>query len=201
MSAPVILVGGTWGDVNHTWWKPGSSFCDALAASGLTLADPYEPFQWSGDVDGTILDHFFGRPHRDWMAGGDALRWYAHLAIPPVNGVFQPVSVIAHSHAGQVALYAAASGLLIDTLITVATPVRSDMQPVAAKARPRIRRWVHLYGGWRDYWQLLGARSLRRTMPVADLNVQEPGVDHSGLLNANLWTERGWFRWLRGETL
>lgn len=200
MSAPVILIGGTWGD-GRTWWKPGSSFCDAAGAAGIQFADALDPFQWSGDVDGTILDHFLGRRHRDWIAGGDALRWYAHVKVPPIGTILQPVSVVAHSHAGQVALYSAASGLITDTLITVATPVRSDMHEVMARARPYIRRWIHIYGGWRDYWQLLGARSLRRTMPLADQNIQEPGVGHSELLNPNLWRTRGWFTFLHPEAL
>ena len=197
MSAAVIPIGGTWGD-GRTWWRHGSPFCVALTAMGGTIADSIEPFQWSGDLDGTLLDHLLGRRHRDWIAGGEALRWYAHLKVPPVNGVLQPVSVVAHSHAGQLALYSAASGLIVDTLITVATPVRGDMHDVMKQARPFIKRWIHLYDGWQDYIQLLGARSLRRTMPLADANIQEKHVGHTGLLNPVLWSQRGWWKWLNG---
>src|SRR5438094_7944279 len=39
----------------------------------------------------------------------------------------QSVSVVAHSHGGQVLAYAAAHGLVLDVAVTVATPVRSEL--------------------------------------------------------------------------
>jgi pimeloyl-ACP methyl ester carboxylesterase len=195
LSAPVVLLAGTHAD--EGWWKPGTSFYQAMIAAGLSPVSPVEPFQWSHDIDGTLLDYVFGRAHRDWMAAGHALSWYAHSQLPPLaDGTYQRVSIIAHSHGGQVALYAAYYGLLVDCLVTVGTPVRRDMQRIASQGRGNIRFWAHLYGDGRDFWQVLGGRTLNRRMVLADQNIHEPAT-HRGLLNPNVWTERGWWNLLK----
>jgi hypothetical protein len=196
MTSPVILIGGTHGE-DDGWWKPSSSFGQGLAAAGLEIADPMEPFEWSNDVDGLLVQGLFGRKHRDWIAAGHALMWYAHYKVPPrSDGEPRRVSIVAHSHAGQVALYAAYYGLLIDRLITVATPVRRDMAHVISGARATIRFWAHLHGDARDWWQVLGGRTLERRMTLADQNVYEP-AGHTDLLNPNLWTDRRWWDLLK----
>jgi pimeloyl-ACP methyl ester carboxylesterase len=169
------------------WWMMGSAFTRMLLGAGLKILDPKDPFIWTTNLDGVLGDN------DDWYAAGMALLWYCHAKLPD-----QRVNIIAHSHGGQIALYAAAHGLLIDSLVTIATPVRRDVQRYAARpGRPNIERWTHLYSDTSDLWQWLGSwfdgswRG-RRSMPLADLNIQEPGVGHTGLLNPVLWKKRGW---------
>jgi pimeloyl-ACP methyl ester carboxylesterase len=195
------LVAGTWawkpGDSRIPWWQSGSPFCACLAAAGIPVVSTKRPFIWSTDLD------MRQDSHMDWRAGGVNL--YAYLVpdlcedrrLPP-----EQTLVIAHSHGGQVALYAAAEGLKIDTLITVATPVRGDMAAVIVRARPNIRFWRHIHGGWKDHVQLLGGLldgrfSLRRAFPEADENVEVSGATHSEFLNDQVKYLERW----RGEWL
>jgi hypothetical protein len=99
----------------------------------------------------------------------------------------------------QVALFAAASGLKIRTLITVAGPVRKDMREVAAKARGNIHRWVHVASDSSDRWQWMGTLfdgklGIIREHPLADRNVRIKDVGHSQLLRDpaqfHHWTEQ-----------
>ena len=174
------------------WWHPASTFVRYLAQAGFPLVS-HEPFVWSSDVDGIFGD----RGHSDWRCGGANLYHYLvpvlcpDKRLPPEETV-----IIAHSHGSQVALYAAAMGLQIDTLITVAGPVRGDMREVTARARPQIRRWLHLHSDHSDYMQWLGAigdgtLGIYRAQPLADENVKVPQVGHGGLLN----DPAQWYRW------
>ena len=195
MPAPVVLIPGTHDEDRAAWWRYDSPFASALRAHGHALVDGADPFIWSTDLNGTLWDDLWGRSHRDWHAAGHALLWYAHLKEPPhlLTGKIQPVSVIAFSHGGQAALYAAYYGLVVQTLITVATPVRRDMRMTASLARPNIAFWVNLFTDGTDLWQILGSRSFRRRMPLADQNLYEEGVGHRGLLDADLWTRNRWW--------
>lgn len=204
MPSPVILVAGTHGLHGLAlleepsdpevlpWWHPQSTFGLEAAGHGVTLIDAAEPFLgWSSSLDGLMGDNV------TWYAGGQALRYFAHAKHPPVDGQWRPVSVVAHSHGGQVALYACAQGLIVDVLITVGTPVRADMEAVAERARPNITRWVHLYSDV-DVWQAAGGvgdghLGVMRTFPQATANVLEPRVSHSELLMPSRWTERDWW--------
>jgi pimeloyl-ACP methyl ester carboxylesterase len=200
---PTILIAGTWGQ-DDPWWKPDSPFWKEAIAHGLELIDEREPFDWTGDIDGIL-----GKNTR-WEDAGEKLLYYVRLkhterrmkGLPGAD----PVNVIAHSHGGPVGLMAAARRLRIGTLITVATPVRKDNESVIAMAKPNIRRWVHLRSDYSDWWQWFGELmdgrlGIYRDFPQADCNVLEPGVGHSGLLDPALWTARGWWNWVRDETL
>lgn len=197
---PVILVAGTHGlDIEAMeravadarlealpWWHPQSPFGRAAVAAGLVLVDDKEPFLWCTEVEGVFGDNAV------WYAGGAALRYFAQAKHPA------PVSILAHSHGGQVALYAAAQGLAVQTLVTIGTPVRGDMEATATRARRNIRRWLHLYSD-ADGWQALGEfgdgrLGIYRSMPLATVNILEPGVGHTDLLDPALWTARRWWR-------
>ena len=185
---PTILVPGTWGD-SQAWWREGSPFWIAARHVGIPLQNSLDAYNWTTEVDGIL-----GK-NRDWETAGDALRWYS-LAKGHTT-----VNVVAHSHGGQVALHGAAESLRIDTLITVATPVRRDMEEIAKKARRNIKLWMHLQSDSSDLMQWLGELmdgriGIYRQMPLADKNIMEPGVGHSGLLDPGLWTKRGWWTWL-----
>lgn len=188
---PTILIAGTWGD-DAAWWKIGSPFWMEARRNGVSLQNGADPYTWTTEVDG-----LFGR-NRDWETAGDALRWYCGAK------KLDRVNILAHSHGGQPALYAAAKRLPIDTLITIATPIRWDMEEVAETARPFIRLWIHLRSDRSDWMQWLGEildgrlawPGTVRDFDVADQNIIEPSVGHSGLLEPGLWTERGWWKWL-----
>lgn len=219
MSA-TILVGGTWslenGDVDSLdlhvaanefdalpWWHPLSTFGQEATAHGVQLAA--EPFVWSTELDGLRGKNW------GWWAAGQALRYFAHGEYPPVvinihgDQPAQRVNVIAHSHGGQVAIYAAAQGLLIDTLVTVASPVRRDLRRFRKAARVNIRRWIHIYSP-NDPVQLEGCIGdgsgpfeWQRDVSKADQNVEEPTEEpnaHSKLHEPALWTARGWWAWV-----
>lgn len=180
----VILVAGTWAyDEKDAWWKPGSSFHAEGLAHGLEYLDDSDPFVWDTKLDGVK------GVNEVWQSAGKALLWYAHLKDP-----YEAVSLIAHSHGGQVVAYAAAYGLMIDKVITVATPVRSEVPYDALAAQSAA--WVHIYGGVRDYVQIFGElnafnfRALSREMKLADRNICESDRDHSQLHDPKLWTDK-----------
>jgi hypothetical protein len=213
--APIVLCAGTWGlrgidDLEAVaaaalpWWHPRSDFGVAALTHGLALIDGLEPFLWSTALDG------IGGDNLGWYAGGAALRYFAHAKHPPIpcdeaadntqvrdGQGWRPVSVIAHAHGGNVALYAAQQGLRIETLVTLGTPVRREMDAVAAQARPNMRRWVHVYSD-SDPAQIAGALfdgrlGIYRKFPLAE-NILEPRVGHSDLHDPARWTARGWWK-------
>jgi len=184
-----ILVAGTHGHKNP-WWKPGSPFMQAMIGQRIRPADLSDPYSWCTNLDG-----LFGK-NEIWEASGHALRWYARSKIS-----HYPVSVVAYSHGGQVAAYAAANGLHIDRLITVATPVRKDMEAVYEAAKGNIDSWYHLHSD-SDLWQVLGGLmdgkwGIHRTMPFADENVMVNNIHHSDFLNPELWDQNYWWEWLK----
>lgn len=156
-----------------------------LASIGVTLLDATRPFIWSTRLGGVG----FGDDDRlGWKAAGVNLFAYVvpprcpDRQVPPIETI-----IITHSHGLQVALYAAAEGLKIDTLIDVAGPVRRDMAYIARTARQNIRFWAHLVGGKRDLWQVAGALfdghlGIVREHPLADTNTRVPGAWHGGPL-------------------
>lgn len=196
MSAPVITVAGTWGELpgHGKWWDRDSDFWAMLVEGGLTSVDAIDPFMWSTDLDG--LDN----TNAGWAAAGRALFWYAAAKAPGI-----PVSVIAHSHGGQVLAYAAEAGLRLEHAITVATPVRSDLGRQYAVLAKVAKTWTHIYTDekYGGAWQALGEWALggtpwrvRREMPGAR-NIFLPGRSHGDLVaNANLWRSpprgQGW---------
>jgi len=165
-----------------------------LASHGLH-AGAFEPFRWSGDLTGLarlLPWNWFSSPEsRDWQAGAQALRYLLEPRGCPVP--FSQRNVIAHSHGGQVALLAAASGLRIRRLVTVSTPVRADMVNTIVKARPNIERWLHIYDPTlKDRMQVLGELGdgrlgWKRSFPAADVNVSVAGAGHSGMLTQPEW--------------
>jgi hypothetical protein len=187
------------------WNHLGSAFTRFALKRGLVSVEERAvvPFFWSTDYD-----RGSGK-HEDWRALGYALFYYF---VPPlgVNRDRIPgnrTRIIAHSHAGQGALYAAAFGLKIECLVTVGTPVVKQMEEVAKAARPNIKRWLHLRSD-SDFWQLAGAFFDRRLgfyrdMKLADRNEKMP-KGHGDVLRDpelfKLWVDNGWFSYLKGES-
>ncbi|MEK6591549.1 MAG: hypothetical protein AABZ67_00570 [Pseudomonadota bacterium] len=157
-----------------------------LKEGGYQPLDDSDPFYWSTALDGVDRNNFH------WDAAGRALAWYAALKCPG-----RMVSLIAHSHGGQVAAYAARFGLRIDTVVTVATPVRADMGDEYRALRDRSLRWVHIYTDEEKGtpWQRLGELGLNtlggkinQAMPLCAENVYYPKETHGSLVAAaDLW--------------
>jgi pimeloyl-ACP methyl ester carboxylesterase len=187
----VVLIPGTWGEKRGEtdWWRLGSVWNANLRNAGLALLDPTEAFEWSTALaisDGT---------DPTWRTAGLALKWYCEAKGPG----FKALSLIAHSHGGQVVAHALASGLHVHRVITVATPVRQDMQDVWALARPHIEdAWTHLYTEEEgEPMQYLGslplghAEDFTRSMPLATKNIEVvPAVSH----HAMMWPGDPWNR-------
>jgi hypothetical protein len=185
-SAYWVGVPGTWGtrsDQNR-WEFPTSILSTHLRSFGLEpYPHPNGSFHWSGDIDGGLADFLFrsGR-HSDWIAGGRALVYY--LQDVPVKDR----NLIAHSHGLQVVLYACALGLQINSLVSIGSPVRSDMMEVARRARPHIGYWTCVHSDRSDLWQWFGEwfdgpLGVVRRHPLCDRSIQIPGVGHSRILH------------------
>lgn len=175
----VVLVPGTWGGA---WCQPGAPFFEFLKTRGFS---PVYFQGWSCDVDGlpTLGKIREGRSHANWMSGGWALR-YLLEDLP-----LEDRNVIAHSHGGQIALYAAGQAdLELNRVITVCTPVRGDLRDLAARARTRIQAHRQIYAAGWDFWMRAGEFidghfGWQRDMAFAHENQAFKGIGHSGLLN------------------
>ncbi len=200
---PYVAIAGTWGWKGGTptpdsWWCADSAFSAFLLARGHAHLRPRAPFIWSTDLAGVPSWQFWKRPScRDWEAAGYALGYYCDDL---------RVNLITHSHGLQVALWAAANGLKVGTLIDVCGPVREDMRSVAEQARPNIWHWLHIHSDRSDLTQIWGGLFDGHAGPVRafDLagvdNRAWPGVGHSRLLNDpttfSVWDTEGWAEFL-----
>jgi hypothetical protein len=183
------------------WWHPPSLFWREAVLRGVNVCPV--PFIWSTEIDGVIGKNWA------WYAAGHALLYFVHSEYPSETDVLlKPVNIIAHSHGGQVAIFAAAYGLLVDTLVTVGTPVRHDVKRYRKAARPNIKRWVHIYSP-NDPMQIEGTLGdggglleWPREISQADQNISEPTMEpgsHSKLLDPALWTSRRWWTIVGGR--
>ena len=207
-----ILVAGTGSyrdDARVDWYCPLSPFARFLASQSLAPAFHHwrstpdlaqqAPFIWSTDLAGLPWTRT-----STWAAGGTALAYFIEVTAD-LRG--KETAILAHSHALQVVLYACAEqGILVNQLISVGSPVRKDMQAIAARARPRINHWLHIHSDRSDHWQWFGELfdghfGIVREHPLADRNDAVPGVGHSELLRDPLcqshWLDRGWLMPLR----
>lgn len=192
-----IPIGGTWAD-RDSWMLPRSAWGKVLADQGWTPASE-EPFEWSYDLDGVLLDRLTGRKHRDWIAAAASLHYY--LKDVP----YHARTIFAHSHAAQVVAYCAAHHgheTPIRCVYTICSPVRGDMMDVYRKAKPYIHHWVHLWApGWKNRMQWLGELfdghlGFQATMPPADHNIRlSSKAGHGGVLRDEFFLLQ-WPVWL-----
>lgn len=184
----LVPIHGTW---STDWIQPGSEWRIYMGRQGCAF--PAKGFEWSGDVSGLPrwLSVWHYRKHSDWKAGGQALHYYLRgLDHGGRKGLaYADRNIIAHSHGGQVALYAAAhSDTWIRRLITVGTPYREDMAGIIELARPNIGYWLHICAKDGDLMARLGQLfdgKLRRarTQPRADQNICLPKIGHRKILD------------------
>ena len=177
----IILIPGTWANTGRNapqdeWWHPTSAFSKALRQKGHSICS----FPWDTKLDGIV------GPNSEWIKAGINLG-----LICPRNAI-----IIAHSHGGQVASYAAANGLKINKLITLATPVRADVPYDLAKKH--INTWTHVYGYF-DWVQVSGSlmdgkfQLFPRKMKYADKNIKIK-VDHSNMHTVETWDKYNLWR-------
>lgn len=196
---PLVLVHGTWGRADP-WHLAGSELRGEAEAHGLAVHD----FLWSGILGGVIMPGIWPPedPHErwstprlaPWLEAGEKLGLFCRL-----RGLERP-HVLSHSHGLQVVAYAAAKGQAFDTWISVAGPVRRDMQRVRRAARPNVRRWIQFVDPLDDQvireGELFDGELDCRTyaIPEADGTVLTPASGHSGIVgsasarsSADLW--------------
>ena len=210
---PVVLVGGTWSYVDPgqqralvagqkwdelPWCHPQSRFAHEARVYGVSSLSNDEPFLW-----GTHLDT--GGCLEDWWCGAAALAYYCRWLAGD-----RPVTIVAHSHGGQVAALAVGRfAVPCATLITLATPVRADMQRHRRAAAAYAQRWIHVFS-LEDPVQLAGEALSGGDAGTRDL--PEPGVQnvketmpeyapmrraaHSALHDPARWKKNGWWAWI-----
>jgi hypothetical protein len=190
---------------NFDWHLPTSALSKLFLENGCEQLElnPLKRYMWSTALDGIDDKHLV------WDSAGRAL---AHYIIPPLLGesLLKPEDtfIIAHSHAGNVVAHACGKyGLKINGLITVGMPIRKDLYDIYKAAAPNITRHLHLYAGWRDYWQWWGALfdgrfGIHREHPFAHENRKVSGGNHGSILRdpefIPLWLDRGWLDYWKG---
>lgn len=195
-----ISVAGTYGaKQENDWYMPESEFSKFLLGSNCMQLEvnPLKRYMWSTELDGVTGGNL------TWDAAGRAL---AHYIMPPLANqtLVKPEDtyIISHSHGGNVVAYACGKyGLKVDGLITVGMPIRRDLHEIYQAANPNIARHLHIYAGWKDYWQVWGALfdgrfGIHRRHPFAAKNERVPCGNHGSVLRDpkffHLWLERGW---------
>ena len=195
-----IPVAGSWARKRHdhefSWYRVGSPLDHVLCELGYQRVDqdddPTTPDLgfWSGDINGLMLQRaiFWRDKHPAWKTGGETLRKFIQSRLAEfVDGL----TLILHSHAGQVGAYALAElpapGAIPIHVITCDMPVRSDMRDVYASASTSAASWTHMYSekGWKSRMRWLGDGQLfsnPRVLPVATRNIEIKGW-HSGLMS------------------
>lgn len=215
---PVLLVAGTHGfgrSTGRQWWEHGSPFTVYLQSRGCSIigAKQNRQFSWDTDLDGFGWIHRNAKRHINWECAGIGL--YAYLVPPlvPESEDYVRVrdrNIIAHSHGAQVVAYACATGLRVNRLITVGSPVRADMDDVYRRARPNIASWLHVHSDSSDRWQWFGELfdghlGIVRAQQWADRNKLVAGVSHTKLLEDvekfRLWEDAGLLDFLTGGPL
>ena len=183
-------------DHELSWYRRDSPIDRLLATLGYQRVDQngdlYKPDAgfWSGDINGLMLQRvlWWRDKHPAWRTGGEALRKFLVSRLAEfVDGV----TLILHSHGGQVGAYALAElpipGAIPIHVITCDMPVRSDMRDVYVRAAMSVATWTHLYSekGWKSRMRWMGDGQLfsnPRELSVATRNIEIKG-GHSGYLS------------------
>ena len=194
-----VPIAGTWArsrhDHAHAWYRTGSPFDRRMIRHGYQRVeqdlDPTTPDRgfWSGEVNGLLVQRlaWWRDHHPAWRTGGETLRQFLRGRMHELGGV----TLVAHSHGGQVLAYALTSmseptraALGPIHVVTVDMPVRRDMAAIYEAAREACDAWTHLHSerGWTSKFRWLGNRFGDRALDVADHNIEITG-GHSGILS------------------
>ena len=198
-----IPIHGTWAidEQEIAWWRATGAFAQYAKRSNVFQSEVVSiPFIWSSDISGFKYNLASGnRKHTDWRAGGYALLYYLQ------NVPVEDRNLIIHSHGLQPVAYAAAYGVEFNNIISVCSPIRTDMKDSYEILRLRARNWLHLYDnkdaiGWLGQFgdgRFFGSRKCDQ----ATENQQLKGISHSDILKVgarmDMWNTNGWFDFLR----
>lgn len=187
------------------WYHPQSALSRYFADTfGLTQVSPDDPWCWTTDLDGFRIWRRLRRKTSlgmDWLVAGKTFRqWVSHNGCSGGGVPMTDRNVICHSHGLQPILYACAEGLKLRALISVSSPVRSDLleNGIASAAAKNIGHWTHVHSDRSDRWQWLGTLAdgmlgITRAHPLAHRNVAIAHVGHSKMLNEasrfHLWRD------------
>jgi len=109
--AMLIVIHGT-GAAYETWWRWGSDFTAFLNSIAGTVYKGSDPFSWNGYLDELSRD----------VAATNLVGW---IKAHPTNHL----TVVAHSHGGNVALLASRRGAVINRLVLLGTPIDTKYTP------------------------------------------------------------------------
>ena len=184
---PYVTIRGTWGDGKKfpQFDLPNTSWSNHMRNLGCYPIGGQRPFRWTTDLEGD-----------DREVAGDNFYNYIvpplapEYAVPPTE-----THVLTYSFGNEPALWAAAKGLKIRTLITVGGPVRKDMREVVERARPNIYHWICVYsdGDWMQHFGTWFDKEWNpfRPMPkdpLCDLGVRLPRrAGHGGVYYDPNW--------------
>lgn len=197
-----IPVHGTWAidEKQEAWWKVSGAFAKYAKRFGVNQWDKLPPFIWSSDVNG--FGYSFLSPKTkltDWMAGGWSLYYYLlHIPVEHRN-------LIVHSHGLQPLAFCCSFGMQVRNVISVCSPIRTDMDFVYDVARRNIQNHLHIYdtSDWMQRFGQIGDGKWfgAQKNPYADVNHQMVDINHSDVLRVtgrmDYWNTQGWFDFLR----
>lgn len=177
---------------SRSWHQADSDTAVFLDQRGFDRLGDDLPF-WSSALSGT---RFCGNNHSVWQYGGAVLRrWLLGVPLDDRN-------LIAHSHGGQIVAYALAGGVQVRSVVTVASPIRRDMDEVWESCGLTGESHLHLYGvGWGDRWRWFGQRGRFKRAMAGATNFKIEG-GHSGMLTrpddyADQWSRV--LSWIRSK--
>lgn len=201
-----IPIHGTWAidEQEVAWWKHSGAFGRYAERNNVFQLYPDTlgiPFIWSSDISGFKYNFASGnRKHTDWRAGGFSLEYYLQ------NVPESDRNLIIHSHGLQPVAYAATQGVEFNNVISVCSPIRSDMMDAYEILRFRSKNWLHIYSN-RDPIGWLGQFGDGRAFGSRKVDI--PGVENQLLNDINhtdilkvgrrmdYWNTKGWFDFLR----
>jgi hypothetical protein len=131
----VVLVHGTFAP-RAEWTMPNSALVQAIRQHLDGVAIEFVRFEWDGYFGGTLNNTHFHR-----YAAGQALG--ALLLEARRNNPAARIYVVAHSHAGNIAVYAAALGTHVDGIVTMGTPF-IILQPRDFEADVSLQATTHI---------------------------------------------------------
>lgn len=151
MDITTVLVSGTNGVYDREeWTQRAHPFRRVISQCGCVMVNEDRPYGWTTTVDGV-----FGANTVWPVEGANLYNYLVPVRCPDRQVPSRELLVIAFSYGVNVALHAFAAGLK-GHLISVNPPIREDMMATAYAARLNIRRWLNLYGNWKDVWAFLG---------------------------------------------
>jgi hypothetical protein len=181
-----VLVHGTWSNPASKWWSSDRPW----------WWEPYGNF-WNY-INSLTGDVYAGNDYYRWSGDNndkDRIKAASELVSWCKGKNCQRLRIIAHSHGGNVAMYASQLGLKIDSLILLGTPIRVNYIPNFSNIR-KITNVFSIGDGAQQFGTWPHCRNEGRTLADSDkvLNFQAMNdgrgydPDHSDLHAPLTWT-------------